>query len=405
MDSTFSHEERRLVNNVPECLESAVELMWWWRNTDRKKGFHETLELTEVLNRSHNSYSFFDDVEIRSQSTKVMGDVPWVFYDQPKGGDRRRWAQEAQAFVLRYFLRTSDTRQPEAVAGEKRGKAAESKSPFSWCARDYKKREGFGFEQLFYKLKGETRVRRFSTSDRFSIVDQRELLSTYDWVVGKVELFDFELTFPEVPNVPKVSVPLQESQYIVFNEKFVVDEVVGQNNCSRFCCGYGMLRSPKRRSVVAYGPGQFEIGFQLFEFTVSEDGTIMLRLPFVVNRPNRILDLPVSPFDSRLSRHLWNRGSNDAGFGPGCVEASWATLLAPGFDPVFSLVRLVNVFSMGAAARGLCISVKELEKFFLRFHFEQYIAMVDRSVLTWRQVPDWLDTESLPTWVKTGVSS
>ena len=37
-------------------------------------------------------------------------------------------------------------------------------------------------------------------------------------------------------------------------------------------------------------------------------------------------------------------------------------------------------------------------------HFMQHYSMIVNALLTWRQIPNWLDEKSLPEWVKTGVS-
>ena len=52
----------------------------------------------------------------------------------------------------------------------------------------------------------------------------------------------------------------------------------------------------------------------------------------------------------------------------------------------------------------LCISTETLEKLFLMQHFKQHYQTIVGSMLTWRQIPNWLDTPSLPSWVISGLS-
>ena len=75
------------------------------------------------------------------------------------------------------------------------------------------------------------------------------------------------------------------------------------------------------------------------------------------------------------------------------------------FDPVFAFIDLVNLATLGQASRQLCISKDQLEKFFLVFHFAQYYTMITGTLLTWRQIDDWMDPANIPLWVKTGRSA
>ena len=75
-------------------------------------------------------------------------------------------------------------------------------------------------------------------------------------------------------------------------------------------------------------------------------------------------------------------------------------------DPVFSSIALLNLFTGGLAAQELCISRDDLEKEFLVQHFMQHYDLIVGSLLTWRQIPDWLaGEENLPQWVVRGVNS
>jgi hypothetical protein len=72
---------------------------------------------------------------------------------------------------------------------------------------------------------------------------------------------------------------------------------------------------------------------------------------------------------------------------------------------VYGFVGLINGLSANQAAKQLCISRQQLEKDFLAQHFTQHYATIVGSLLTWRQIPDWLDGASLPEWIVTGKSS
>src|SRR5262249_46448368 len=75
------------------------------------------------------------------------------------------------------------------------------------------------------------------------------------------------------------------------------------------------------------------------------------------------------------------------------------------FDPVYTYVSVVNALTANQAARRLCQSREQLEKDFLVQHFIQHYQTMIGSLMTWRQIPNWLDSAALPEWVVTGKSS
>src|SRR5947209_6047357 len=84
----------------------------------------------------------------------------------------------------------------------------------------------------------------------------------------------------------------------------------------------------------------------------------------------------------------------------GCLPTSFGS-----FDPVYTSVSLANLLTANQAAEQFCISREQLEKDFLAQHFTQHYTTIVGSLLTWRQIPNWLDAQALPEWVVTGRSS
>ncbi len=407
----LSPAEERLLANVDPCLADGIALLDWWRQAEASGGFSERFELSRVFNRPDTGYSFFAEAPIPSGRLPVMGDVPWVFYDQTKGRDVGRWNREVREFALRYFMRISDFRLPQVVT---EGQPKPPPAPLdllSFCPPATISREGFGYEQLFYKLRGSGGIGRFPPGESFAIIDQRELFERYEWVVANVQIFDFALSFPLDPSLPRFELPLPESQLVILHRAFVEDDAKPSAGCvGRYQFGYAMLRAPDDDSILAYGPGRFDAGFQLFTFTVADDSQVRVRMPFVVNRPRRILDLSLDPLDWALrGARLVDRflGSAETASWLASIQQAAARLpFRPGgFDPVTTGITLANLLTLGQASARFCISKADLEKFFLIFHFNQYYTMITSSLLTWRQIPDWLDSERIPEWVKSGVSS
>jgi len=404
----FTWEERNLLSEVDRCLAEGIAIRDWWRWAETTGNITDRFELTRVYNRPDESYSFFATVPLPGGELPVMGDVPWVFYDRPKGAwELGEWTGNVREFALRYFSRVSSFRLPQAVVSDDAPTPPPPLDLLSWCPRGFVTREGFGYQQLFYKLRGSGEIGRFSEAESFAIVDQRELATKYEWVVANVDIFNFVLNFPLNPDLPRFGLPMAQSQYIIFSNAFVADETAPVPGLrGRFQFGYAMLRPRHDDSVLAYGPGQFDAGFQLFTFTVADDGVVRVRMPFVVNRPAHILDISLDPLDWGFKAAEILTGGRASRF----LEPLHAALdelpwRPGGFDPVFAGIDLLNLATLGQASRQLCISKEQLEKFFLVFHFDQYYTMITGSLLTWRQIPDWLDAANIPLWVKTGRSS
>jgi hypothetical protein len=130
------------------------------------------------------------------------------------------------------------------------------------------------------------------------------------------------------------------------------------------------------------------------------------KLVFVVNRPERILNLSFNPITWSLTlADFVSFGLFSQLLAP--VQGMLAQLPFRGgsLDPVFGSIALLNWFTGGLAARELCISLDDLEKEFLVQHFMQNYDLIIGSLQTWRQIPNWLDSVALPAWVVTGRST
>jgi hypothetical protein len=158
-------------------------------------------------------------------------------------------------------------------------------------------------------------------------------------------------------------------------------------------------------SLLAYGPGHFDSGFQTITFRLTPSGEIRVKTVFVVNRPEKILNVPLDPI--RWGMGLLNLGTLGIA---GQIFPGFNTLFnnaetsGPAFDPLFTYIRLVNQLTGGAAAQQFCISKQQLEREMLVQHFMEHYNMITGSLLTWRQIPDWLDESTLPAWVIRGTN-
>lgn len=401
-------DEQNILDQVESALASARFLKNWWQQKDATGSYLTRFELNRAFNPPSTSFGFFDNIHINGCDCPIMGSVEEMLYDQPKGTMAGLFCREFREFVLRYFMRVSDYRQPSPYGYFNNPNLPVILRPLSWCPEESAKKAGFGYSQHFYKFRGSSRAQRFPESERFAIVDLRDIVDKYEWIVIKVRIFDFNLKFsPFGPNGVQVVVPLAEESYLAVSADFITDEnQPSADELGRYGFGYAFLKTPQA-GLFAYGPGMFKWAFKLITFRVLCSGEIRVHMVFVADRPEYILNLSMNPvawirqfgdlFSSGISSRSWGSPGNQPGFGQ--------TSGLNGFDPVSTYISLANLFTGGWAAEDLCISREQLEKEMLLQHFTQHYELMVGSLLTWRQIPNWLDSSSLPEWVKSGRSA
>lgn len=419
--ATLSPEDFDIVAGVESAITGAVELEAWWSAVDAADAYDERFDLATTHNRPDEGFGFFGEAQIGGAAVPVMGHVRQQLFDRPKmaGGtpgtglpEAHRQAaawmnRQVREFVLRYLLRVSGFQQPDAFPG-KNGQAPPPAylKPFSWYPDGEEAEVGFGFQQVYFKRPGDDEPRKFSGKDRHAVVDLRQIGKTYEWVVLEVDLFDFGFVFaPFGESLPHGRLPGTEPSYLVLSDAFIVDdeEPGDAGELGRYGFGYAFLPA-REESILAYGLGQFDAAFQTVCFHVREDGEVTARLAFAANRPRQVVKLQVDPVDWGLRlADRFSFGTATSVIEP--MQKMWQRMPgAGGVDPVQAFITAANVITSGGAARNLGVSRKQLHKNFLVAQFKQHYNVVAGSLATWRQIPDWLDRQSLPEWVVSGKS-
>ena len=333
----------------------------------------------------------------------VMGSVQEQLYDRPKGaGESASWMNaQAKEFLLRYFLRVGNFAPPEAFPG-RNGQAPPSYlKPFSWFPQE--ESAGFGFEQVYCRRAGGDQPEKFPDDERFAIVDLREIGTSYEWVVLKADVFDFELVLaPFGESYPRGAMPATEPSYLVLSAPFILEEESPEGgDAGHYGFGCAFL-PPAEESFLAHGLGSFEAAFCEIRFRVKHDGEVTSRVVFVANRPKKAVNVSLDPVDwgLRMADRV-SGGSAAAVLEP--MQRMWHRMPgAGGVDVVQAFINAANMVTSGAAARSLGLSRKQLHKNFLVAQFAQQYNLVAGSLAAWRQIPDWLDREQLPDWVVWG---
>ena len=405
-------EEQQIVDSAEDYLQRGLALLRWWEDAEAHGTFEQRFELQRAFNRAATSYGFFGSVPLSGTVLPVMGNVQEMMYDNPRvpaafGSEVTRWVRDqVREFVLRYFMRISDFRQPEAAEPTLSPTPPPGLNLLSWCPRGDVTREGFGFTQLFYKRRtGE--IGRFSEQEASAIIDLRELGSTYEWIIAKVRIFDFDVVVrPFGDGGPELVFTLDEESHLVLSRDLITDRTDAEPGfIGDYAVGYAFIKTP-RAGFLVYGPGRFEAAVEVIRFRVLPSGQIRVHMVFVANRPASIASVSLDPIDWGVWAADWlSGGTLWQGLRPWRDAIERRPVRLGTFDPVYGYVSLANALSGGAAAQQLCISREQLDRQFLVQHFKQHYETVVGSLLTWRQIPDWSDEASLPRWVVTGAST
>ena len=410
-------DHAQLTEDIGRFLADGLALKRWWDAEGAEGRFAERFDLVHTYNRPDRSFGFFDEAPLDGgRSMPIMGVIDEAFYDRPKANGKMlaptvEWVQEQlREFVLHYFLRVSSFRLAEKIAPEGQD------IPDSEIER-----KGMRFEQVLAQKKGAAAAEPFLAAEAALVSDLREVGEIYDWLALKLRIYDFTVDVRPFGNGgPRFALPLKEESYLVVTPDFVTDrENPAEGVLGEYGFGYAFVKNSVR-GPFAYGPGEFEAAFQTINFRLLESGEIFVRMTFVSNRPDRIVNLSLDPLDwgfdlsDRMSFGLGGALTGPLrqlmGDFPGQLSAPLKRVLGglpddAEVDPVLASIALLNLLTGGQAAKRLNISREELNRGFLVQHSMQHYQTALGSLRTWRQVPDWLDGEALPGWVRNAASS
>lgn len=403
--------EDQVLGQVDEMLARGRALRRFWRQ-HRDSPTLDRFDLAFTFNRPDSSWGFFGEAPVGGAMMPVLGNLQEMFYDQPKsavgreGRAARGIDRQLREFVLRYFMRVSDFRDPQPYS-EGEPERPPLLAPLSWCfgGREVQ-RGGFGYEQLFYRRAGGGEIGRFPESRRHQIVDLREIGPRYEWIVVRVNIFDFRFVFaPLGVRAASLDLPLAESSLLVLSRDFISDRAnPAAGVLGHYGLGYAFLRNPEH-TLLAWGPGKFDAAWQTIDFEVLDDGRIRVEMAFVANRPRRVANLPPDPVLAGAEMlDLATGGASSRWTAPVRAVARMMPWNQLTFDPVFPALAALNAVTGGLAGDTLCIRREQIEKRLILTHFTQHYNAILGSLQTWRQVRDWTDEASLPRWVVTGES-
>jgi hypothetical protein len=407
----LSEADRVVIDDAERALADGLRLKRWWQQKEATNSYAESFELARIFNRAARVTGFFDVAPLRNGTLPVMGLVQEMLFDQPKQGSSVLVRDELREFVLHYFLRVSSFHEPTPyVPMDQLRKANASRvfQPFSFCPNPVDAKAGFGYTQLYYKLRESGVVGRFPAHLRPRIADVRRLDDIYEWIVLQVDIFNFNLTFtPFAGDLLSLNFPLREETYIVISRDLVTNlDNPTPDRLGQYGVGYALLKPAPHPTIFAYGPGHFEAGFQLIDFDVDTSGKINVRMVFVSNRPQRVLDLDLNPASIGFAfADLMTLGLVSRFLTPVRNALERLSPRLPNLDPVTAYITAVNAATGNFSEDELCTSLKTLERDpMLLTHFMEHYEMISGALATWRHVQSWLDREQVPEGVKEGTS-
>jgi hypothetical protein len=408
---TLSDADRVVIDDAERALADGLSLKRWWQQKEATNSYAEPFELARIFNRSARVTGFFDVAPLGNGTLPVMGLVQEMLFDQPKQATPLNVRDELREFVLHYFMRVSSFHEPTSyVPADQFRKSNVSRAfqPFSFCPNPVDTQAGFGYTQLYYKLRGSGFVGKFPRHLQPRISDLRRLADIYEWIVLQVDIFNFNLSFtPFAGEFFSLNFPLREETYIVISNDFVTDrndptpDLLGQ-----YGFGYALLKPAPRPTIFAYGPGYFDAGFQTIDFNVDRRGVINVRMVFVSNRPQRVLDLDIDPVSISFAfADLMTFGMVSRFLAPVRNTLERLSPRLQNADPVTAYITAVNAMTGNFTRDELCTSLKTLERDpMLLTHFMEHYEMISGALVTWRHVQSWLDRARLPEGLKEGTT-
>ncbi len=408
----WEEEDRAVVDDADRALNDGLELKRWWEAKEASGNYASPFELIRTHNRAERVTGFFDTASLNGKDFPVMGLVQEMVFDKVKVASPDAVRDELREFVLHYFMRVSATKEPQAFISRDqytKGSVRPALQPFSFCPPSSDSQAGFGYSQLYYKLRDQGYTGKFPVHLQPRIVDLRRMKDIYKWIVLQVSIFDFDLTYtPFADGSFSVVFPQTEQSYIAISRDFIVNQDDPTPNLlGKYGIGYALLKPAPRKTVFAYGPGHFIAGFQTIEFEINKRGESRARMVFVSNRPTNVLDLSLNPVSWGFTfADLMTFGFTSRLFGPVRVALERASPRLENFDPIRAYISFINLVTGGLAKDQLCASLEAIEKNpMLLTHFMEHYYLISGALVTWRKVQNWLDSADIPESVREGTSS
>ena len=399
--TAWTDDDLAILDNVPAAIAQGRDLKQWWERIRRTPGALGRFPVSRQLHEPDVNYGFLTDAILRQGILPVAGVTQDQLYDFPKvpagmAGRDPQWIRgQVREFMLRHFMRLTYTAVPQRLPQGPEEQPPAVLKPFSRCGAGGTKSFGWGYEQWYYQRADTGEIGKFPDSERYRIIDLREIGTTYSWVVFKVDIFQFDFTIPPVPTGPKLMIPMPQPVYTVCTPDFVIDaENPRPGVLGEYGYGYSVVPNPNYKTLFAAGPSKITNTIETLHLRVLDTGEVRAHMDFITPQPPQILEFKPVEWSFDLA-DLFTFGAASKIFAPvkKVLEG-----FEPQIDPVYTTVRLLNLLTLGVASDDYCINKEQLFKLLMVLHFTDAYHMYNMSASHFRMVPDWTDEASLPAW-------
>jgi len=400
----LTEHDHAILEQLPQALSGGLELYRWWQRTHAENGYRDRIPLVRQTHRPTDvNFGFLENVPLKRGLLPVLGIYQEQLYDAVKAPESQQpteleWMRcQVQAYMLRYFMRVCAHCKPRPLAQGPKTPPPDFLKELSWCGGEKTEERGWGYSQLFYKLRETGKIGKFAEDEQRQIIDLREVGTKYEWVVFHTRVHHFALAVHLAGAAgPLLEVPLKEDVYTVMSREFVMNrEHPSPGVRGEYGYGYAVIPDPSVKSIMAYGPTGLTTTFDTMWLRVMENGQIQAISAFVANQPTRLVNFDPVDWGFRLA-DLMSFGMASRLLGP---LKRICDGVFPEVDPIFTFTRTANWLSAGLAADELCISKERVLKNIMALHMLETYHFLLGTVSAWKLVPDWLDTDNLPVWV------
>lgn len=226
---------------------------------------------------------FYDRVDIDGTSTSVMGCHQRIRFRRSSSASPE---VPLAAFSSREFFRVCRWTHPDGLPG------------------------GFGYRPLLHK-RSSGQYGRFSAPTEGDM-DLSGIGSQWEWVLLQVDIFDFVRSFPPLRRYARtLSRFVKEAAYVVTQRDYRSARFPAEEGLASHCgLGYSFVPCPVHPNFFGFGPGRFGTAIKLFRFGLLEQ-QMQVDLAFLV------------------------------------APRSEKVLYLGGFDPVYTLIHLIDALTLG----------------------------------------------------------
>ncbi|MBI2821222.1 MAG: hypothetical protein HYX74_03260, partial [Acidobacteria bacterium] len=321
---------RFLIDQTERALRDGAEMLAWWRST----GCGASLAKFDLLLKGGDvasMHGFYEQIRIGGKPTSVMGCLQTLRFGRSGAAGECPAGLSLRSFARGEFFRVCQWRHPDGLPG------------------------GFGYQALLYQEKGSGRYGTFADAG----VDLSQLGSRLEWALLQVEIFDFVRSFPPLRRFARtLSRLIREAAYIVVHPEYLDGNFSPAPGAIAECgLGYSFVPCTVHPNFFGFGPGRFGTALKLLRFALLESGQMQIDLAFLV------------------------------------APRSQKVLYLGGFDPVYSLVHLIDTVTLGKFGIRRRLHDK-LDFIMLRQHGDVHQNFIEAMRAVWEG--SWAEADQPP---------